>query len=389
MSELSRGLFYDPGGAGDRGRSGRDDDYLIDGDRESRGAPQAESRTETDSDGDVEAGRDAESNSEVTAAGAGTGTADIDAKTPGEIGNGGPNTGRSRRLLRRRTRQEKPRKRRRLTLAVLPTMLTLGNGVCGLGSIAIAISPEAALGWPEEQKLFAAGLLIFAGMLFDALDGSAARLTGQASRFGAELDSLCDAITFGTAPAVIIWRISDVLPQRLNWAIGVLFTLCVLIRLARFNVETAEDDAHEGFDGLPSPAAAGTLAAFAIAMPNLADFATADSYPALIHNVAGWLLEAWHYFVPVLALVLAYLMVSRFQYPHIMQQWVRGRRAPHQIGQAMFAVVGVFLLHWVALPVVFCYYAFASPIRSGFRQRPADADGVSPDEISADRADAS
>lgn len=377
MSELSRGLFYDPGGAGDRGRNGRDDHDPIDGELESRGAPEPESRAQADSDGDAAAGP------EGASAGRETGTAGPVPNSPGKIGDGDPDGGRSRRLLRRRTRREKPRRRRRLTLAVLPTMLTLGNGVCGLGSIAIAISPEAALGWPEEQKLFAAGLLIFAGMLFDALDGSAARLTGQASRFGAELDSLCDAITFGTAPAVIIWRISDVLPQRLNWAIGVLFTLCVLIRLARFNVETAEDDAHEGFDGLPSPAAAGTLAAFAIAMPNLADFATADSYPPFIHHVAGWLLEAWHYLVPVLALVLAYLMVSRFQYPHIMQQWVRGRRAPHQIGQAMFAVVGVFLLHWVALPVVFCYYAFASPIRSGFRQRPADADGVAAGEADA------
>ncbi len=269
-----------------------------------------------------------------------------------------------------RWKRRRRRRRRRITLAVLPTMLTLGNGVCGLAAIAIAIS--SALPWPEEQKLFAAGLLIFAGMLFDALDGSAARLTGQASQFGAELDSLCDAITFGTAPAVIIWRISDVLPQRLTWAIGVLFTLCVLIRLARFNVETTESDSHQGFDGLPSPAAAGTLAAFAIAMPNLADFATADSYPGLIHDVAGWMLQASHYFVPVLALVLAYLMVSRFQYPHILQQWVRGRRPPHQIGQAMFAVVGVFLLHWVALPVFFCYYAFAAPIRSGFRPRPLE-----------------
>lgn len=275
---------------------------------------------------------------------------------------------RLRRLSRRRTKKRK----RRLTLAVLPTMLTLGNAVCGLAAIAIASSDT--LGWPDEQKLFAAGALIFAGMLFDALDGSAARLTGQASDFGAELDSLCDAITFGTAPAVIIWRINDVLPQRLTWAIGALFTLCVLIRLARFNVETKEDDTHQGFDGLPSPAAAGTLAAFAIAMPDLADFAKDDSYPVLVNSFADWLLEASHYFIPALALTLAYLMVSRFQYPHIVQQWVRGRRAPHQIGQALFTVVGVFLLHWVALPLVFCYFAFAAPVKAWLGHKSAAAD---------------
>lgn len=275
-----------------------------------------------------------------------------------------------------RRRKRRTGKRRRLTLAVLPTLLTLGNGVCGLAAIAIAVS-TGTLDWTPESKLFAAGLLIFGGMLFDALDGSAARLTGQASRFGAELDSLCDAVTFGVAPAVIVWRISDVLLQRLTWGIGVLFALCVLIRLARFNVETPEDDDHEGFEGLPSPAAAGTIAAFAIAIPDLADFAVGESYPEWIHWTAGLALDASHYVIPTLALVLAFLMVSRYEYPHVFAQLVRGRRAPHQIGQALFAVVGILLLHWVALPVVFCYFAFMSPIRSLMQGKTSPPSGSS------------
>lgn len=262
-----------------------------------------------------------------------------------------------------RKRRRRKGRRRRLTLAVLPTLLTLGNGVCGLAAIAIAVSTQT-LAWELDSKLFAAGLLIFGGMLFDALDGSAARLTGQASRFGAELDSLCDAVTFGVAPAVIVWRISDALPQRVTWAIGVLFALCVLIRLARFNVETPEDDDHEGFEGLPSPAAAGTLAAFAIAVPDLADFADPQQYPVWVNRAGEWTLEASHYIIPVLALVLAFLMVSRYRYPHVFAQLVRGRQAPNQIGQALFALAGFFLLHWVALPLVFCYYAFGSPVRT-------------------------
>lgn len=260
----------------------------------------------------------------------------------------------------------KKKKRRRLTLAVLPTMLTLGNGVCGLAAIAIAVSDQSSLPWTPDQKLFVAGILIFGGMLFDALDGSAARMTGQESEFGAELDSLCDAVTFGTAPAVIVWQISNVFPQKLTWAIGVLFTLCVLIRLARFNVETDEDDTHESFEGLPSPAAAGTLAAFAIAMPDLRSMADDPVYHENIHAIANHLLDMSHFVIPALALILAYLMVSRFPYPHVVSQWVRGRRAPHQIGQALFAVGGVFLLHWLMLPLAFCYYALASPVRAGF-----------------------
>ena len=94
-----------------------------------------------------------------------------------------------------RKRRRKKKRKRRLTLAVLPTLLTLGNAVCGLAAISIAMSVN--LEWELENQLLVAGILIFAGMLFDALDGSAARMTGQESQFGAELDSLCDAITFG------------------------------------------------------------------------------------------------------------------------------------------------------------------------------------------------
>ncbi len=266
-------------------------------------------------------------------------------------------------ILSGRKRRHRKRRKRRLTLAVLPTLLTLGNGVCGLAAISIAMSSN--LEWELETQLLVAGILIFGGMLFDALDGSAARMTGQESQFGAELDSLCDAITFGTAPAVIVWQYSEGigLPRKVTWAIGVLFSLCVLIRLARFNVETTEDDPHDGFDGLPSPAAAGTIAAFVIAMPELTAYTT-EANPEAIRMVAERLLDVSQVFVAILTLTLAYLMVSRFQYPHVFQQLLRGRRAPHQIGQALFVLIGALLLHWLALPIAFCYYAFASPIKT-------------------------
>ncbi|MFK8115420.1 MAG: CDP-diacylglycerol--serine O-phosphatidyltransferase [Rubripirellula sp.] len=263
------------------------------------------------------------------------------------------------------------KKRRRLTLAVLPTALTLGNGVCGMTAIAVIIGVN--LNWELDTKLLVAGSLIFGGMLFDALDGSAARMTGQESQFGAELDSLCDAITFGAAPAVIVWRIGDGLGAaqfihpKVTWAIGVLFTLCVLIRLARFNVETTEEDTHEGFEGLPSPAAAGTLAAFAIALPELKALAMSLDPDHVMYMLVGSQL-----FIVALALVLAYLMVSRFQYPHVFQRLLRGRRNLQQIGQAMFIVIGAVWFYWLAMPIAFCYYAFASPTRAliqRYRQR--------------------
>ncbi|MFG0263390.1 MAG: CDP-diacylglycerol--serine O-phosphatidyltransferase [Novipirellula sp. JB048] len=271
---------------------------------------------------------------------------------------------------RLRSKRHRRGRKRKINFAVLPTLLTLGNAVCGMAAISVAMSDSLARA--PEEKLFVAGVLIFIGMVFDALDGSAARLTGQESRFGAELDSLCDAITFGTAPAVIVWRISEVFPSKLSWAIGVLFTLCVLIRLARFNVETDEDDPHDGFEGLPSPAAAGAIAAFAIAMPDLAAVANDPFYPEFAQTAAQFALLSSHYVIPGLAVVLAYLMTSRFQYPHVFQQLVRGRWSIHQFGQALFAIVAGFLLHWVALPIAFCYFAFGPPLRTQLRRKRAE-----------------
>lgn len=262
-----------------------------------------------------------------------------------------------------------------MTLAVLPTMLTLGNGTCGLAAIAVAVSDN--LLWSEEQKLMVAGLLIFGGMLFDAFDGHAARMTNQSSEFGAQLDSLCDAITFGTAPAVIVWRYSEVLPHRLAWAVGVLYTLCVLLRLARFNVETKEDSAHDSFDGLPSPAAAGTLASLAIAVPHLTTLQTAE-YSEQVQMAAAWSLRASHYLFPALAVALAYLMVSRYRYPHAFQQLLGGRRSPHQIGQAIFICVGMFLLHELILPLAFFYFAFSPPLKQLWFRAPAAKPAVTP-----------
>lgn len=287
-----------------------------------------------------------------------------------------------------RTKRKKKKRRRRLSLAVLPTMLTLGNAVCGMAAIAVAMSVH--LQWPDEQKLLVAGVFIFAGMLFDALDGSAARMTGQASKFGAELDSLCDAITFGVAPAVLVWGISSTMPNRLSWGIGVLFTLCVLIRLARFNVETEEDDLHDSFEGLPSPAAAGTLAAFAIAIPEIKRISLDENYYDSVRYVADKTLEAAPLFVPAFALLLAYLMVSHFQYPHI-QQLLRGRRSFHQIGHGMFAVVGIIVLHEIALPIALCYFALSSPVRSLLSGRSAPRQIVEehePQQVATGKSDA-
>src|SRR5438552_18337625 len=102
-------------------------------------------------------------------------------------------------------------------------------------------------------------------MVFDGLDGYAARLSKTASEFGGQLDSLCDAISFGVAPAFLLLRLGRewelTLAQQTIAVISVLYMACAILRLARFNVENSPDPAaQKRFKGLLSPAAAGCVA---------------------------------------------------------------------------------------------------------------------------------
>jgi len=168
-------------------------------------------------------------------------------------------------LARRRVRRQR-------MVAIVPSLLTLGNAACGFTAITYAahLDPEAV---PPHSPLFFAALLIFAAMIFDGLDGPIARLAKQTSDFGAQLDSLSDAISFGVAPAFLMLTFarlnSHFFHPRLLYIIAVLYLLCVLLRLARFNVAKDGEASHTYFRGLPSPAAAGMVASLIIIGPGL------------------------------------------------------------------------------------------------------------------------
>src|SRR6516162_7358573 len=120
----------------------------------------------------------------------------------------------------------------------------------------------------EFYFLLSSGLII-AAMIFDALDGYAARLSKTASDFGGQLDSLCDAISFGAAPGFLLLRLGQdwdkPLIRQAVAIIAALYVVCAVLRLARFNTENSPDPAaHKRFKGLPSPAAAGCVVSLAI-----------------------------------------------------------------------------------------------------------------------------
>ncbi|MDA0835251.1 MAG: CDP-diacylglycerol--serine O-phosphatidyltransferase [Planctomycetota bacterium] len=251
--------------------------------------------------------------------------------------------------------------------AVLPTMLTLANGACGFGSITIAakVGPE---GIDVQQTLFVASLLIFLGMVFDMFDGQAARWANSASEFGAELDSLCDAISFGVAPAFLMLQFSrEFYHPRLLWVIALLFAMCAILRLARFNVETDEDDSHDYFSGLPSPAAAGTIAAFPIAARGLMNW-TETGRMAYLAQWTDQFVMIMKIALPLLTFITAFLMVSRIRYPHVFNQWFRGVRTRKHVIQLLFAGAVIFVVRETALPLVLCFFTFASPVRAAWME---------------------
>ena len=201
----------------------------------------------------------------------------------------------------------KPRRFRRGT-SILPSLFTTGNLFLGFWAIVKAFDGQAVEAAP----------LIAGAIVLDMLDGRIARLTGTTSEFGAELDSLADAISFGVAPALLAyrWALDDI--PRLGWLAAFLFAMCGVLRLARFNVQKHTTDMRY-FVGLPIPAAAGQLAA-------VIAFAPA--------RVTGWVHGL---FALVLVTVLAFLMVSTLRYRSFKGIDLRQRRS-------YLAVLGIALL---------------------------------------------
>jgi CDP-diacylglycerol---serine O-phosphatidyltransferase len=148
-----------------------------------------------------------------------------------------------------------PRQPRR-GVALLPSLFTLGNMFCGYACVIYAMRGDYDTAAP----------FIGIAIVLDMLDGRIARLTGTASEFGVQFDSMADIISFGMAPAILAfaWGLSSL--GRLGWAAAFLFVTAAALRLARFNVQAGSTDKRY-FIGMPSPAAAGIVASTVYAFP--------------------------------------------------------------------------------------------------------------------------
>jgi CDP-diacylglycerol---serine O-phosphatidyltransferase len=224
-----------------------------------------------------------------------------------------------------------PRQPRR-GVALLPSLFTLGNMFCGYACVIYAMRGEYDTAAP----------FIGIAIVLDMLDGRIARLTGTASEFGLQFDSMADVISFGMAPAALTfaWGLSSL--GRLGWAAAFLFVTGAALRLARFNIQSASTD-KRFFVGLPSPAAAGVLAATVYAYPN------------------GLTNPRWS--IPAIALVVvpALLMVSSIRYRSFKTFDLQSRR-PFRILLFFALLITAVVTHPQIVLVVMAYSYLASPL---------------------------
>jgi CDP-diacylglycerol--serine O-phosphatidyltransferase len=203
----------------------------------------------------------------------------------------------------------------------LPNLMTAGNLFCGFVAVIHCIQARLAETLPTGEYLNQSSAghytqavwFIFGAAAFDALDGRLARMGGRESLFGAEFDSLADVVSFGIAPALMVFFLILSPTQgyesfrNIGWFFGFIYLLCAAIRLARFNVITNpllhrdKKDTSKDFVGLPVPAAAATVASLVLFLIHLA---SSDKS-----------LKVWALALPPLMLLIAFLMVSTVRYP--------------------------------------------------------------------------
>ncbi len=239
---------------------------------------------------------------------------------------------------------------------ILPNMMTTANLFCGFYSLIFSIQ--------GEYKNAAIAVVVAA--IFDLLDGRLARLTHATSKFGAEYDSLCDLVSFGIAPAFLmyLWALQPL--GRVGMMASFLFAACGALRLARFNVQVGVVEKNF-FQGLPIPMAAGIVASSFIAFNDL-----------------GWDAEEWRgWLLFSMVVLLAIVMVSNFRYRSFKDLDLK-ERLPFK-----YLILGVVILVIVALHpevmlfVMFLTYATLGAVfgvlRIGKKQRQIRASVYAPE----------
>lgn len=222
---------------------------------------------------------------------------------------------------------------------IVPNLVTTANLFCGFFAVTEAI----------QFEFVTASWAILAATVFDALDGRVARLAKATSKFGVEFDSLCDLISFGLAPSVLLYQWAFAPYQRLGMLVAFLFVTCGALRLARFNV-TSETLPKGFFQGLPIPGAAAGVATLVIA------------------NDALRLMDPPHLAVVTWSLVLSTLMVSTLRFPSFKELNWKSRASFAYLMIGVMVMILIAVRPEVTLFVVIFAYLLLTVLWNGLRK---------------------
>ena len=235
----------------------------------------------------------------------------------------------------------------------LPNLMTAFNLFCGYLAVIRCIQARfiaEELGRSPEELYTQAVWLILAAVVFDGLDGRLARLGGRESLFGKEFDSIADVVSFGMAPALMVFFLilspeHEAYFRKIGWLIGFIYLLCVSVRLSRFNVvthplmEESEFTASKDFVGLPAPAAAGMISSLVLLMNRF--------------DVRGLAI-----FLPGLMILIAVLMVSSIHYPSFKYIDWTTRLKFRTFILVIVVVSSIVMVREVGIALIFLAYIF-------------------------------
>jgi CDP-diacylglycerol--serine O-phosphatidyltransferase len=244
---------------------------------------------------------------------------------------------------------------------LLPNLMTAGNLIFGFlavlkifeGSI---LQAQGGADWAHYYDISIRCIL--AACLFDLLDGRLARLGGKESPFGREFDSLADIVSFGVAPALLMFKIVlYAIPHQIGWIIAGFYLLCGALRLARFNIASTYNlnTGSREFTGFPIPAAAGVISSITLLL--------LSQYQHESDLAFGYA----KYGLVALMIFLSFMMFSKFEYPSFKGfNWRTQVSLPKFLGAVLLLSLNVLYFQWMPAVMFVSYllYGFLRPFLS-------------------------
>jgi len=244
---------------------------------------------------------------------------------------------------------------------LLPNLMTAGNLIFGFLAVLKILdgSIQREKDNPDWAHLYYVSILcILAACVFDLLDGRLARLGGKESPFGREFDSLADIVSFGVAPALLVFKIVlYAIPHQIGWLIAGFYLLCGALRLARFNIASTYNlgTGTRNFTGFPIPAAAGVISSITLLI--ISNYQNEAQFSSGYGGIG----------LAALMVFLAFMMFSKFEYPSFKGfNWRTQFSLPKFIGAVILFWLNIIYYTWMPAVMFVSYllYGFLRPFIS-------------------------